>query len=338
MPLASTDLKFRPSALQSDTVPAQNGGRMTYGEVVSGVKNNLFSDVTVAQRSSGATRYRKMFLHLDSNTTTAMNNAKVFMDKLTAADDYLLFQSATATGTESSDKNEALLFGIGALASNVSAGVSSITVACEHADYATLTPFRVGMTIRVSNIPVGSGTGTEEFVPLSAVSYSGATATLTFTGYPLANAYLASNTLVSSVMSVSTVAGAFDTPVVTSTAGTLAHGTAGYVTVPSKGSINDTWTLTFSSATSFSVAGAVTGALSGTGTIGSDYSANNQPVGTPYFSILAVAWGGTFVSGDTVTFNTTQASLPMLIRQRIPAASGTLTGTVAGFAFRGESA
>jgi hypothetical protein len=336
--LTNSDIVLNRSVLNSDTVPAQNGGRMAYSEAVSGVKNNLFPDVSAAQRLSGATRCRKAFVHINSNTTTAMNNVRVFLDRLTAADDYLLFQSVTATGTEATDKNDALWYGVGTLASDINAGLEQITVTCEHADYEALLPFRVGMLVRISNIPVGGGAGTEEFVRLSAVSITGATATLTFTGYPLADAYLASVTLVSAVLEVATVAGAFNSLVITSAAGTLDQSTTGNLAVPSKGSIDEAWTLTFSNATTFSVSGAVTGALAGTGTISANYSAVNPSTGTPYFTIQSTAWGGTYAAGDTVTFNTTQAGLPLLIRQRIPADCGSLAGNVGAIAVRGESA
>ena len=64
MPIAGNELIFRRAALASDTVPAQNGGRMTSAAVVSSVKNNLFPDVTQAQRLAGAEHYRKVFLHV----------------------------------------------------------------------------------------------------------------------------------------------------------------------------------------------------------------------------------------------------------------------------------
>ena len=338
MTLQNTDLILRPSVLISDTVPAQNGGRMAYPAIVSGVKNNVLPDATADDRLNGKTRWRKVFWHVASDTLTALNTVRVYMDKLTQGDDYLLIQDVTATGTQATDADLAAMYGVGTLASNVSAGVTAITVTCEHADYATLLPFRVGMLLRISNIPTGGGAGTEEFVTLTAVAITGSAATLTFTGSPLANAYLASNTIVSGVITKSSVAGAFNSVVVTSAAGTLAHGTAGNLTVPSKGSVNDAWTLTFSNATTFAVSGAVTGALAGTGTIGADYLANNIATSTPYFKILAAAWGGTFVSGNTVTVNTTQAALPLLIRQRIPAGSGSLAGNVGAIAIRGESA
>lgn len=338
MTLQNTDLILRPGVLISDTVPAQNGGRMAYTAIVSGVKNNLLPDATAADRQNGLTRWRKAFWHINADTTTALNTVRVYLDKLTQADDYLLIQLATATGTEATDADDAAMYGVAMLASDVAAAVEEITVSCEHADYAALLPFRVGMLVRISNIPAGGGAGTEEFVTLTAVSITGTAATLTFTGAPLANAYLATDTLISGVIEQATVAGAFNSPVVTSAAGTLAHGTAGNLTVPGKGSINEAWTLTFSNATTFAVSGAVTGALAGTGSISADYSANNTATSTPYFTILSAAWGGTFVAGDTVTFNTTQASLPLLIRQRIPAGSGSLAGNVGAIAIRGESA
>jgi len=339
MALAGTDLILNRSTLNSDTVPAQNGGRMAHTQAVSGVKNNVFPDSSVAERLSGSTRWRKLFWFINSNTATPANNVRVYLDQKTNQDDYLLFQAATATGTEATDKDEALLYGVGVLAGDASAGAESVIVACEHADYATLLPYRVGMLIRISNIPVGGGAGTETFVPLSAVSITGATATLTFTGHPLANAYLAATpTVVSGVLEVAQVAGAFNTAVVTSAAGTLAYGTTGNLTVPSKGSVNEAWTLTFSNSTTFSVSGAVTGGLASSGTVGADYSANNPSTSTPFFSILSSAWGGAFTAGDTITFNTTQACLPILIRQRIPAGTGTLANNVGGIAIRGESA
>lgn len=337
MALANTDLILRPGVLNSDSIPAQNGGRMAYTEVVSGVKNALLPDVSASERENGKTRWRKVFLHINSDTTTALNNARVFMDKLTNSDDYLLIQPGTATGAETIDADDALMFGVATLSADAAAGATVITVNCEHADYATLAPFRAGMKIRISNIPTGGGAGTEEFVVLTAVAYAGAVATLTFTGSPLANAYLAATpTVVSGVIEQASVAGGFNSPVVTSAAGTFSP--TGNLLVPSKGSITESWTLTFSSATAFTVSGTTVGALAGTGSRSASYSATNPSTSTPYFTIPAGAWGGTFAAGNTVTFNTTQAALPLWVRQRVPAGAGSIAGNVGAIAVRGESA
>ena len=66
MPILDNEIIWRPAALMSDTVPAQNGGRMTLSQLVSGVKNNLFPDVSQSERTAGSTKWRKAFVHINS--------------------------------------------------------------------------------------------------------------------------------------------------------------------------------------------------------------------------------------------------------------------------------
>lgn len=342
MTLQNSNLKLRPSVLISDTVPAQNGGRMAYSEVVSGVKNNLLPDATAAQRLNGLVRWRKVFWHVDSADTVALNNVMVYMDKKTPGDDYLLIQgdNVTATGTEDSDKDEPLLYGIGMMDSDVNAGQEWVEIVYEHVDYDVLLPFRVGMMIRISNIPPAGGPGTEEFVTLTDVASSGVrVAVLTFTGSPLANSYLMADTLVSGVISGGTVKGyGWSTGSSIQEDGVLDLDTPGNLQVPSNNSIEESWTLTFTSADTFTVAGVTVGALPGTGSISADYSALDPESGVVLFTLLSSAWSGVFTGGDFVSFDTVQASLPLLIRQCIPAGSGSLAGNVGAIAIRGESA
>lgn len=329
--VASTDLKLRPGLLVSDTLPAQNGGRMAYTQVVTGVKNNLFPDISAADAAAGCTRWRKAFWHIDHDSTTPLNNVMVYLRRLTQADDYLLIQPASATGTEATDANTAELYGVGALVEPVVAGDTGMIVECEHADYATLQPYRVGMLVRLSDIPLNGGAGNEDFVRLDGVDYAGATATLTFT-QPLAHDY-AADALVSGVIEIPAVAGALINPVVASAAGGF---TAGNCSVPSRGAISEAWTITFTSATAFSAAGAVTGALSAIGSVYADFQPINPNTGTPYWAVASTAWSGTFQAGDTVTFATTPASVPLLIRQRVPAGSASFAGNVGSITIRGE--
>lgn len=341
MTLQNSNLKLRPSVLVSDTVPAQNGGRMAYSEVVSGVKNNLLPDATAAQRLNGLVRWRKVFWHVDSADTVALNNVMIYMDKMTQGDDYLLIHgnNVTATGTQATDSGQFNMVGIGALASNVSAGEWAITVACEHVDYATLEPFRVGMTIRISNIPIGGGTGTEEFVVLTGVAFAGAVATLSWAAVsPLTHAYLAAETVVSGVIQVSTIAGAADSISTNTANGSIVGFFTGNVSVPSRGSIEESWTITFTSSNTFTVAGATVGNLPGIGSISADFFAYNSDSTMLYFTLASGTFDGGFLTGETVTFNTTQASVPLFIRQCIPAGSGSLAGNVGAIAIRGESA
>ena len=59
MTLAITDIKYYKSAVVSDG--ATNGGRSSYTEIVSGVRNSFFPRVEQENRLSGITRYRKEF-------------------------------------------------------------------------------------------------------------------------------------------------------------------------------------------------------------------------------------------------------------------------------------
>ena len=336
MSLQTTDLILRPSILVSNTIPAQNGGRMVYSQIVSGVKNNLFPDVSAAERLAGLVRFRKVFWHLNADTTDVLTSVRVYMDRMTQADDYLLLQAATATGTEDSDYNGDLLYGVGGLASDISAGAVALVVALEHPEYLYANAFRTGMLVRISNkTPGDDSVGTEEFVRLVGVSVDTAVS-IYFDGSPLTNAYSASNTIVSAVIETATVSGGFNGVSTNTVHGTLFQAVPGNITVPSKGSIEEAWTLLFNSPTDFIVSGASVGTLDETGSISADYSPINANTATPYFTILSATWSGSFAAGESVTFNTTQAVVPLLIRQRVPAGSGSLAGNVGAIAISGS--
>ncbi|OIN87871.1 MAG: hypothetical protein AUJ12_00440 [Alphaproteobacteria bacterium CG1_02_46_17] len=90
------------------------------------------------------------------------------------------------------------------------------------------------------------------------------------------------------------------------------------LTMYNDGTVYETWTLTFSSASAFSVAGAYYGSV-GSGNTSSDFSPNNIDMGQPYFTINSNGWGGTWTSGDTIVFNTVPSAVPMLLCQHVPA-------------------
>ena len=98
------------------------------------------------------------------------------------------------------------------------------------------------------------------------------------------------------------------------------------VEVNNVGTIEESWTLTFTSPTAFTVSGANTGAISG-GTIGSDYSPVNTNVGTGdyYFTIRAAGWGGSWTLGDTITFQTHHAAEGFWAKEVVPAATASRT-------------
>lgn len=336
MPILDNEIIWRPSALISDSTPAQNGGRMATSQSVSGVKNNLFPDVSSTERAAGATKWRKAFIHVASAVDVALQNVRLFLDALTPGQDFVTFHAGTQTDTENSVTARG--YGVGTLNAAASAGAESIQVLCENlTGYTSLTPFRVGDVVRISDKPSVGGTGNEEWKTLTAVTYGGVYATLEFTGDPLLFSYATEDTLVSSVMEIASVAAAMSSWVETSTAGTYAEGTAGNVVAHNKGAIQQNWTITFTSATAFTVSGDTVGALAA-GTIGADYAPNNPATGTPYFTIQSEGWGGTWATNDTVTFTTAPAAIPVWYRRQVPAGSASQANNYASLALHGESA
>lgn len=336
MPILDNEIVWRPAALVSDVTPAQNGGRMTFSQLVSGVKNNLFPDVSQSERLAGAVKWRKAFIHVNSAQDTALLNVRLFLDALTPAGDFVVFQSGTQTDTE--DQIAGRPYGIGTLYAPVAGGATQLRVACEHnAEYATLQPFRVGDRLRVSDRPSTGGAGNEEWVTVSGVSYGTDFATVDVSP-ALVNSYATSNTLVSSVLELpSAVAGVTGVSVV-SGSGSFDAATVGNLIAHNKGAVEENWTLTFTSATTFTVSGNTVGILASPGSISADYAPLNPATGTPYFTIKAIAWAGTFQTNDTVTFATQPAAIPIWYRRQVPAGTFSLANDFTSLAIHGESA
>ncbi len=80
------------------------------------------------------------------------------------------------------------------------------------------------------------------------------------------------------------------------------------ILVDNRGSVEDTITLTFTSGTDFDASGDYLGDI-GSGNIDSDFDPINPNTGTPYFTVRAAGWGGTWVSGDTMVFEVEPPSI-----------------------------
>jgi len=105
----------------------------------------------------------------------------------------------------------------------------------------------------------------------------------------------------------------------TSTAGT--YDESSYpVVVYNKGTVEDQVTLTFTSASAFTVSGLYQGSY-GTGSTSADFEPTNPDTSVSYFKIDYRGWGGTWANGDTVTFHTHPAKLPRWFKEVVPAST-----------------
>lgn len=279
MSILASELVWRQSAVMVSG--ASNGGRMTATAIPSGVKNNVWPDVPQSERTSGSTKYRKVFIHVANDDDLALIAPRVFVETATPGDDSIMFFPGTFTDTESAISGSERLYGSGALNSNVSGGATSLSVLTEDSSFNYL---RNGDMIRVSNkTSVDDTGGTEEFVTISSVpSYAGNVATFNITP-ALANAYATSSTRVGSCYQPGTVDGAVASWLETTTLGTYNEATYP-VLVDSIGGIEQNWTLTFTSPSTFDVVGDTVGPV-GSGNITTNFMPSNTAFSKPYFNL-----------------------------------------------------
>lgn len=142
--------------------------------------------------------------------------------------------------------------------------------------------------------------------------------------------YGTTGTVVAGVLELGTIAASHSTPVKTSPAGTFTDNIVDY----DLGACYDTFTVTFSDATNFTVAGAAEGAL-GAGTIATAFTPAHW--GSYYFSIPASCWGGTWANGDTVAFTTYPSARGVWMKEVVPALTDAYDGNQCSFTLDGET-
>lgn len=316
MPVLTSEIKWMRSATFNNT--SGNGGRMSDTEIVSDVRNNIFPNVTQAERTAGLTRYRKAFIKNVNADDLPAESPKIFVENYAAGEDRVTIFPGTQTDVQSGITGSERQYGCGQLDQDTGTSAMQIDVEVEDADDDI---FQDGDLIRISDKDEIGGSGNEEYVRLyGAAIYTGNIATLTL-DTPLVNEYAAVNTRVASVYEPADIETAVDTPVVTSSGGTFADGSHP-ITAGNRGAIEQDWTLTFSSSSAFTVSGDTVGSV-GSGNTGENFEPVNPGTGQPYFSIDYLAFGGSFVNGDTITFSTSPAALPIWYKQTVPAGAAS---------------
>lgn len=323
MSILAAELQFYRSVTVADG--GANGGRLGSARIADSVKNNIFPDPTQDERENGLTRYRKVFVKVENADDLALGNARVHLTRQTNGEDRVTLLEGTQRDTQAELSGRH--YGCGVLKADAAAGAASFTVVLETA--ADL--IRSGDTVWI-----GDG-GNEEYFSDVTVARSDTDATVTLApGDQLANAYAAGVASAASVLDVGDLEPAVGDWTATSAAGTydLENSPPG---LGNLGTEEDDWTVTFTSSSAFSVAGAFAGSLA-SGSIGADYAPNNSAVGEPYFTLPMAGWGGTWQSGDTVTFSTHPAAAALWLQQVVPAGAAANGAVTFALRIAGESA
>lgn len=335
MPIVSSEIKLYRSANVSNTAGA-NGGRINLAaEIVDGVNNNIFPDVSQSERTAGLTTFRKVFVQNMNSANLTLSNAGAFVENYTPGVDAVVFHAGTQNDLQSALSGSENLYGCGKVDVSVSAGATSIDVLLENSG---IQYFRNGDSIRVSDKATIDGAGNEEFVTINgAPSLVGSIVTLSFTP-ALQNAYTAAAGRVANVYPVGDLKTSVASIVATTAGnGDFTNAAEANLYGSNQGTMEDQWTLTFTGATSFTVAGVKTGALAAGSTL-STYAPLNPVTSAPYFTILPAGFTGTWDVGDTLTFTTNPASAALWAKRVVPAGAAAVSGNKVVFGFHGETA
>ena len=326
MALTLSDIKVYKAANNSDTTA--NGGAITTNEVVD-VVGALFPNVDNAERVSGSTKWRKMFFKITSNNNTALIAARAYEDADTQGADIILMAKGTATDTQASLTGSTPLYAAVALKTSVIAGATSVDVLIPTV---TSNWFVTGQTVRITDKMATDLTGNEEFHVISAVAINGNQITLTFSD-ALTNGFTATTTRVMNVIDIGDVVASATSLVKTSTAGTF---DISKITCANGSTVDASWTLTFTTSSAFNLTSSLL-ASPVSGNIGVALAPANPATSNPYFSIDPTAFGGTFTSGDVVSFQTVAATVPIWLKRIIPAGASPVAVNKAYFVLDGGS-
>jgi len=319
MSVITSEIVLRKSATYTDS--PTNGGRMSKVAITDNASQSMMPNWSATQMSSGATRYRKLFVHNVNDDDLTLADARIHLLSPTPAADRLTLFAGTQTDTQFAISSPTE-YGAGTLQVAAAAGATCLTVSLED-DSQTI--FRTSDTIFLATLSSTEDNDEHRTVTQSeyhenvTVSQSGSVVTITLADGDMLTAAYAAGDTVASVLPLGDIVAAIGAVSKVTSAGTL-DTTA--VTSDNIGSINQTVTLTFTSATAFTAVSDVKGSL-GTGSISSAFAPSNSDFTKPYLTIATSAWGGTWAAGETVTIPITPAAAAFWLKNVVEAGAAS---------------
>ena len=325
MAIIPQELKLYKSRYVNNTVT--NGGRMSGIEIPQNVKNGIFPDVSQMERDQGAVIWRKVFYKIANVDNMALQDAKVFIDIVSPGSGRVAMYRGTQRDSQGDIvANSGKAYGPGRLTVDATAGDTQITV---QAESGANDVFHDACVIYIAD-PNG-----DEFISASTVSWSGDVATINLAS-GLMNTYSAAGPcIVASCIIADEIKTSWDNWSLTSANGQYDTNSNPPV-LDNIGTIEQTYTLTFTSSTDFNISGDTVGAL-GSGNLSTDLEPINPDFSRPYFTLPSAGFSGSFVAGDSIIFQTHPAAIPLWLKEIVPkgAASGNEETVIA---ISGESA
>ncbi|SDP69792.1 hypothetical protein [Desulforhopalus singaporensis] len=328
---------------------ALSNGRRSNTVLTSGSPENVFRKIKSSERIAGITLAVKTHWGLKNTDNYALQDPETYHDKPTLSpDDYVVkWESAQRMANDDSTLKTELaskdLFGSADLDADITAGDSTFDVVVKHADLlpgGTHDIFQDGYACRICSHSTAVATdGAEEDFTISGTpTYSGLVVTITRSG-TFTNSYtVASGARVSSMIQpTADIEPTKTTPVATTAGDGDVDDTTYPIELDNYGTVEQDWTLTFTDATHYTLSGDTLGTLS-SGVIGTEFTETNSDVSRPYFTIPVGFFTGTWAAGDTLTFTTHPATIPIGQLLVVPAGSASLANNVCTTVLGGEAA
>lgn len=335
MTIAQSDLKWYKSVVVTDTVA--NGGRMSNNLITTGIKNNIFPDVSQAERIAGMIRHRKVFAKNASSANQILVNPVLHLKSISPAGDRVEMFMGTQTDIEDDLTGTEKKYGAGTLNADVLASETVIEVLLEDATQVIFD------TVNPNSIYIGNGVNQEYHHNVSA-SKLGDVVTLTLdAGDQLSNNYtvLGGTVVASCIYGDITSLKAYADPVTETTAG---DGTFDDTTYPivgdNVGAIEDTLTIDFDlgDAINFTCYSAYFGGAVGVGNVNGDFQPINPDLSLPMCTIPSDGWTGTWQANDTLEIPLHPSAIGIWLKETIPAGTNSYSGDNFFMRFGGESA
>lgn len=324
---APTETELKHYHCEERSALDTNGGLISTTEIVTKVANNVWPHVLRAGRESGEILYRGLALKIHQDDTSGtLATTEFVLDGPTLGEDRAVIFAKGPRDTQADITGSERFYCAASLASAVVAGAYTLIVDVKDADdvdgIAVADDFRL-----TDKLTPDATSGNVEYHTVDALSVSDTQINIT-TVDPIANDYAAYADGVGGKIGVIYPAGetiaSNDTPTIT-VAGDGTYDFSGYpVIYNNMGADEQTLTLDFTDATTFTVESDRHGVLA-SGSTGSDYTVLHPYWGKSMFLIESGGWSGTFAAGDQVVIPMHGASTHCWEKRIVPAGCASLS-------------
>lgn len=323
MSISSENIKFYKSTNSNDT--AGNGGLISSNVIINNTVNNLFPDVTPSERVDGKIRDRKFFMRNENVDNLSLRLTELWISARSTGDDCYQIKQGSDVDIQSDVDGYVDWHGAGLLAVTVGSGETQIEVT-----YDTDSGVFSGENLFIK---INDGANEAKVQVVGTPTWIGNTATIVISG-ELGYNFAMTDTVVSTIMDLGDVEKSFNFWAELSVDGEYDESTYP-VELYNVGTISESWTILFEDSENFSVSGAITGSL-GSGDINTDFQPGND--NSYYFKISKDGFSGLWISGESITFNTTHAGQGLWAKEIVPAGIGSMSGNVVTLNWAGASA